>query len=392
MKIVMICDFFNEALEYQENLLAKYYVKHGHDVVVIASTFDSVFQFTADRHDRRATARSYMHRGAKVIKLPYRYNVLNRVRALRGVGAILQVEQPDLIFVHDIMPELLDAVRYKRHHPHCRVILDFHADYSNSAKNWLSLRVLHGVVRKTILRRARPHLSGIFPIVPASAVFLHEVYGVPHSEMELLPLGMDVDLGREVRESGAGRALRVRLGIAPGDLVLFTGGKLAPPKRTEVAIEAFLALSRTDAHLLIVGEAAPADATYKAMLLELAAGNPRIHFTGWLGSRDIYACLAAADLAVFPASQSILWQQAIGMGLPLIVGNSGHQDVSYLNEHDNIVMLPRSQITAAAIRDALGTVLGDERLRARMSAGARRVTEELLTWDRLILKTLERPA
>jgi 1,2-diacylglycerol 3-alpha-glucosyltransferase len=246
-------------------------------------------------------------------------------------------------------------------------------------------------VRKTILRRARRHLSRIFPIVPASAVFLHEVYGVPHSEMELLPLGMDADLGREVRTSGAGRALRERLRIGPRDLVLFTGGKLAPPKRTELAIEAFLALGRTDAHLLIAGESAPADAAYKARLLELAAGNPRIHFLGWLGSRDIYACLAAADVALFPASQSILWQQAIGMGLPLIVGNTGHQDVSYLNGHDNIVILPNAQITAERIREALHEVLGDERLRARMAAGARTVAEELLTWDRLIHKTLQLP-
>jgi glycosyltransferase involved in cell wall biosynthesis len=207
--------------------------------------------------------------------------------------------------------------------------------------------------------------------------------------MELLPLGMDSDLGREVRDSGAGRALRSRLGIAQDELVLFTGGKLAPPKRTELAIEAFLALGRPDVHLIVVGESASADAAYKARLLRLAADNPRIHFTGWLGSREIYACLAAADVAVFPASQSILWQQAIGMGLPLLVGNTGHQDVSYLNGHDNIVILPNEQITAARIRDALHALLGDERLRARMSAGARAVTEEMLTWDRLIHKTLQ---
>jgi glycosyltransferase involved in cell wall biosynthesis len=94
-------------------------------------------------------------------------------------------------------------------------------------------------------------------------------------------------------------------------------------------------------------------------------------------------------VAVFPASQSILWQQAIGMGLPLVVGNTGHQDVSYLNGHDNIVILPNEQITAARIRDALYSLLGDERLRARMSAGARAVADEMLTWDRLIHKTLQ---
>ena len=45
MKIVMLCDFYFESLEYQENLLVRYYRKHGHEVVVIASTFDSVFDY-----------------------------------------------------------------------------------------------------------------------------------------------------------------------------------------------------------------------------------------------------------------------------------------------------------------------------------------------------------
>ena len=52
---------------------------------------------------------------------------------------------------------------------------------------------------------------------------------------------------------------------------------------------------------------------------------------GWLNQDDLNRHLAMADLAVFPASQSILWQQAIAMGLPLIVGDAGHQDISYLN-------------------------------------------------------------
>jgi 1,2-diacylglycerol 3-alpha-glucosyltransferase len=41
MKVVMLCEFYNEALDFQENLLVKYYGKHGHEVTVLTSTFES---------------------------------------------------------------------------------------------------------------------------------------------------------------------------------------------------------------------------------------------------------------------------------------------------------------------------------------------------------------
>jgi glycosyltransferase involved in cell wall biosynthesis len=388
MKIVMLCDFYNEQLEYQENLLVKYYVKHGHAVTVIASTFESVFDYYADRHDNRWPARDYEHGGARIIKLRYRYNILNRLRAYTTIADILERERPDLIFVHDIMLNVLEAIRYKRRHPQCRMIMDYHADYSNSGRNWLSLKILHGVIRKWYLDRARRHLSRIFPIVPASAAFLHEVYGVGHEEMELLPLGADTDLGEEIRSRGEGPALRRSLGIPPEHTVIFSGGKLAPAKRTELLIAAVNHLADPTLHVVIVGEAGEADRAYQQSLVESARANSNIRFAGWLGKIDIYRYLAMADLAVFPASQSILWQQAISMGLPLIVGDAGHQDISYLNGHGNIIVLAREHIDRERLTAAIGSVVGDRALRRRMSAGALRVADEMLNWNTLIDKTL----
>jgi glycosyltransferase involved in cell wall biosynthesis len=283
---------------------------------------------------------------------------------------------------------VLEAIRYKRRHPQCRMIMDYHADYSNSGKNWLSLKILHGVIRKWYLDQARRHLSRIFPIVPASAAFLHEVYGVAHEEMELLPLGADTDLGEEIRARGDGPALRRSLGIPPEHTVIFSGGKLAPAKRTELLIEALNRLADPTLHLVIVGEASEADRAYQESLVGLARANSNIRFAGWLGRIDIYRHLAMADLAVFPASQSILWQQAISMGLPLIVGDAGHQDISYLNAHGNIIVLARQHIDSESLAAAIARVVGDRGLRRRMSEGALRVSDEMLNWNTLIDKTL----
>jgi 1,2-diacylglycerol 3-alpha-glucosyltransferase len=388
MKILMLCDFYNESLEYQENLLVKYYRKHGHEVTVVASTFDSVFDYYNDRHDRSWPARTYIDQGAKIVKLRYRFNWLNRLRAYTRIDSLLETEAPDLIYVHDIMLNLPECVAYVRRHPRCRMILDYHADYSNSGRSWLSLNVLHGVARKWYLDHARPHLARIFPIVPAGAVFLHEVYGVPYAEMEVLPLGADVDLAREMAGRGDGRRLRAQLGLADTDVVIFTGGKLAPAKRTELLLQAVRRLPGLPLKVMLVGEASDADAGYKELLVEEARNTPGVRFVGWLGREDIYRHLAMADLAVFPASQSILWQQAIASGLPLICGDIGHQDISYLNLADNIVVLPASEVTAEGLAVQIERVAGDRARLAAMRAGAVRVADEHLNWSRLIERTL----
>ncbi len=393
MNIVMLCDFYNESLEYQENLLVKYYRKHGHQVTVIASTFDSVFDYYNDKHDNSQPRRDYEDQGAHIIKLPYRYNLLNRLRAYPRIDAILAEAKPDLIFVHDIMLNLPECVHYVRRHPNCRMILDYHADYTNSGKNWLSLKLLHGVIRKRFLDQARPYLSGIFPIVPAGATFLHEVYQVPHAEMEILPLGADTDRGQEVRRQGARSRLRTAMGVDEHECVIFTGGKLDPLKRTEELIDAVRALGMPGLHLVIAGEASAQQQDYKAELLRRAGGNPAIHFVGWQNAVGVYEHLDMADVAVFPASQSILWQQAISMGLPLIVGERSAgatqlQDVSYLNSEDNIIVLDEQRPMQEQLQQHIGRLAADTALRQRMSEGARRVSEQLLDWNSLIAKTL----
>lgn len=388
MKILMLCDFFNESLEYQENLLVKYYRKQSHEVTVLTSTFDSVFDYYADKHDSTLPSRTYQHDGATIIKLRYRYNILNRLRAFERIDRILDERKPDLIFVHDIMLNLPECVRYVRANPSTRMILDYHADYSNSGKNSLSLKVLHGMIRKWFLDRARPHLSRIFPIVPASAMFLHEVYGVPHEEMEVLPLGADTDLAEMVHASGSRKALRDHYGIPAEGLVVFTGGKLAPAKRTELLIDAFRQLPQAPVHLFVIGEASAEHAGYKRTLSDAASLDSRVRMVGWLGSEDIYRHLDMADLAVFPASQSILWQQAIATGLPLIVGDTGHQDISYLNQYENIVILKNDSINAESLACEINKIVSDPSRREAMSSGARRVAATQLNWDHLTRRTL----
>lgn len=387
----MLCEFFNEELEYQENLLAKYYVKHNHDVVIITSTVDSVFDYYNDKHDVNIPSREYYFEGAKIIKLQYKWvRFKSRLRKYKDITPILEAEKPDLIYIHDIMLNILEAVEYKKKHDDCKMIMDYHADYSNSAKSWLSLNILHKLIRKKIyFDPAKKYISKIFPIVPASSVFLQEVYGVTISDMELLPLGADTDLGNEIINKKSGLTIRQNLNILQEDFVIFTGGKLSETKKTDLLITAFIKLNIPRLHLIIVGKSSEMDIEYEKKLKKLAVNNINIHLTGWLNNKQVYEYLDASNLAVFPASQSILWQQAISMRLPLIVGDTGNQSIAYLNEFNNIIILDKDEITESVISDKILMVLNNKDLYNNMKSGAEKITNKWLNWDNLILKTLK---
>lgn len=387
MKVLIICDLFDEGIGSQENILAKYLQKDGHQVTVLTSTFESVFDFIAHKHDPRRLGREYKIGNLKVIRARYRLNLFNRLRSFARAEEIIEQEAPDMIFMLDIMPDMLAAVRYKKRNQNCRFVMDYHADYSNSAKNIISLKILHGVIRKSILRIGMPYLDAIYPVTPASGEFLREVYGIPWTRMELLPLGADMDLGIGIAERGEGEALRRRLGIAPDSIVIFTGGKFAKPKRTELLIEAVRGLPDLPLELIVVGAANIGEEDYAADLHAQAAEDPRIRFVGWLDNTDLFRFMDMADLAIFPASQSILWVQAVSMGLPLVVGNAGNQDTFYMNAHNNIMELSRDEIRADRLAEIIAQLATNPERLARMKAGARKTFAEVLDWNMLVRRT-----
>ncbi|WP_056204318.1 glycosyltransferase family 4 protein [Pelomonas sp. Root1237] len=391
--VLMICDFYNQSLSYQENLLERYFGKLGHRVSIVTATTTDVFEFVENRHDARRPASIERHGTTTVYRQPYAFNFVSRIRKFKGVSDLLERERPDVIFVHDIQFNLSEVSRYRQRYPGTRVVLDYHADFSNSARNWLSLAVLHKGLRRPLLHRYLSMLDAIYPVTPASQRFLNEVYGVSNDRMTLLPLGCDMDACRRIRNERRGRQLRQQYGIDAKALVIFGGGKLARPKRVERLLRAFLTLPGDSTWLIIAGDASKDDAAYLEELRGLAGSHPRIRFTGWLDQEAILAHLDLADLAVFPGSQSILWQQAIGMGKPLLIGEpkaviGGDQEVGYLNRHANLELCIEPEGAHALLSARLSALAADRTQVEDMAAGALRTADELLDWNVIATQTL----
>ena len=148
MKVLMISDSFFENLLYQENFLAKAYLKRGIDVSIITSTFDNVKDYYNDNYNTESKVQVIKKSDYSLVRLPYTINVLNKIRKFSNITDYLRENDPDLIFIHDIQFNIHEVVEFvKRSKKKIRLILDFHADYSNSGKNIISRLVLHKIIK-----------------------------------------------------------------------------------------------------------------------------------------------------------------------------------------------------------------------------------------------------
>ena len=78
MNILMLCDFFGVGQQYQENYLSKYYKKLGHNVVVVASTFEDIHDYYNNRYKVKKKKNEIID-GTKIIRLSYSINFLGKI-------------------------------------------------------------------------------------------------------------------------------------------------------------------------------------------------------------------------------------------------------------------------------------------------------------------------
>lgn len=170
--------------------------------------------------------------------------------------------------------------------------------------------------------------------------------------------------------------------------MIITGGKLNPEKKTDILIDAMKLINKKNLHLIIFGAADKQNVDYEKELKNKSTGY-NVHFTGWINSKSILELMNISDVAVFPASQSVMWQQAIGMHLPLIVGDSGLQDASYLNQNNNVIVLNKQRINVDSIRSVLLDLIRFPNKIKNMRDGAKKTAEQLLNYEIIVKKTLE---
>lgn len=317
MKILHVClaCFYIDNYGYQENILPKFHKMMGHDVRIVASTetFDKEGQLTY------TTPSEYVNEnGILVTRLPYKKCLskflIRKIRRYVGLKKYLDDFKPDFIFLHDFQFMDIDIIcKYAKKH-NVKVSADCHSDFSNSARSFVSRHLLHGILYKHCARIVNPYVTKFYGVLPARVDFLKNVYHLPKDKCELLIMGVDDSLIDDYSKPGKIKAIRERFGIKENDFLVVFGGKIDLFK-TQVFLLIDAVKRIKNVKLLIFGTVIP---ELKEKLLSLI-DNEQIFYGGWQDSKGSFDIFSAANVACFPGRHSVYWEQAAGLGCPLIV-------------------------------------------------------------------------
>lgn len=306
---------YNEGWNYQENILPKYHALMGIKVFQIVTCYI----WDNGKINTIEPQRYVNANGVEVIRIYHDgKQILPGMRWERYSEAlgILEEIDPDFLFIHDV--QFLDTDRlskFLKSHPECVAVADNHSDFSNSAKNWLSKNVLHKVIWKHHAKQLAPYVKKFYGVLPARVDFLTQVYHLPKEKCELLVMGADDELVEKAKSDKSRELIRKKYGIDQDDFLVMSGGKINQNRPETLNLMKAVHDSRIPSIKLIVfGVVADELNDQFQTLLK----SEKIQFAGWLDSKLTYEYMAAADLIVFPGLHSVMWEQAVGMGVPCI--------------------------------------------------------------------------
>lgn len=313
---IVLNGLYTDGYTYHENLLPKYHKKNGHEVYIIASEYMYDEQGKAVKY---CGPKQYIdENGIYIYRLRIKgdKNISFRFKRFENLYNLLDCIKPDIIFCHLFQfIDVKEVVRYKKNHPFVKLYLDNHADFYNSANNWLSKYILHGIIWKHYAQKALPYIEKFYGVLPARVDFARKMYKIPNKKLELLVMGADDELVELAKSNGARQVIRDKYKIKNNEFLIMTGGKINQYRpETLNLMEAVKNLQHENVKLLIFGVV---EESLKERFNRLC-DYPNIIYVGWLKSRETYNHVAAADLMVFPGLHSVMWEQAVAQGIPCI--------------------------------------------------------------------------
>lgn len=306
--------FYVDGLSYQENLLPRFHKRAGSPVQIITSlvTFDENGAVT-----ECPGPSEYLNEDEiPVQRLGYRrLPFARRTRIYQGTYRAIAQSRPDVLFIHG--PQFMDAIvvaRYLKRHPEVRAYVDSHADFGNSASTRASRLLLHGVLWKSCAKLLERHARKFYGVLPARVDFLSNVYGVSRAKTQLLIMGADDDLVARSR-SRTRESLRSEYHLPSDRFLVATGGKVNEYRPEVLELLESVQDPSSPFDVVIFGNAS---SEYRARYESLLK-CPRVHHLGWLAAQQSLDVMACADVVIFPGKHSVLWEQAVAVGAPLIV-------------------------------------------------------------------------
>jgi len=353
LHIVQLANFYTETsggLRTAVDTLRAGYVDAGHRATLIIPGADD--GVTGGEHGTVVTV------AAPVIPGSGGYRMITRMSAVRE---LLEEFQPDRVEISD-KATLLDAARWARPRGIPSVLFSH-----ERLDAMLAYRLPRFLPSRGALRRYNKWIANqVDVIVGASSYALREFTSLGVANVELIPLGVDLETFRppDVRRADDGR------------LRLVYAGRMSSEKRPDLLVAAADRLARrgVDFQLNMVG-----DGPLLRDLEKEAAGLP-VAFLGHMSDRSaLSGVLGQADIALLPSPAEtfgLAALEAMACGTPVIVSR-GRGAAGLISTDSGLGVRP----SGLAIADGIQEIAAIPRV-IRESAARRRA--ELFNWQRTI--------
>lgn len=318
MKIVhlIMTGGYSEGWSYQDSVLIKEHSKKN-DVYVITTQYERQKDKMIKVQEKEYTSPL----GIRVFRLKHRFDFLPEkvksvFRAYNEIYSILINIEPDIIFSHNLQFfGTYDIARYVKEHKNVKLFVDNHADYSNINPNWFSKNILHKIIWKHCAKVLVPYTEVFWGVLPARVDFLVNVYGVPVEKVKFLPIGMEREKAERAEYGEKIREIRTKYNIFEDEFLIVTGGKIDRFKKQTINLmRAVKDNCSKNVRLIVFGT------VHEEIKQEFDSyvDNEKIIYVGWINSDETYDYIALADLVVYPGRHSVLWEQTVGQGKPML--------------------------------------------------------------------------
>lgn len=380
MKIVHIAPNapYNEGWSYQENLLPKYQKKIGHEVILYITNLE--------------------HKGGGLVKCPCTDSITaDGFRVVRkekrsshyflAMGILTEIdiyddlvrERPDFIFYHGLIDAtIFQVTQYKKKiNPACVIVQDNHYDSNNG----FNLHSLKGFIKRNlcshVFKSNMRYISKVYGVTPARKIYAQKVFGVPSQMSDVLIMGADDEELLAAKERNKRAQIRSRYSVKEEEFLIVTGGKIDRGKNIHQLMKAVNELSGVK--LIVFGN------VYDDIKDEFDSElSEKVHWVGFIPSRESYDYFMASDIVIFPGQHSVLWEQACAAKVPCAFNYIN--GLEHLNNGGNSIFI--EDITVEGLKKAILSLLWTPKY-YRMKSAAQSDKTDIYLYSKIAQKSLE---
>lgn len=318
MKILHLDDIFYPEAGYLVNIISKYEVLEGHEVIVLTSTVENwapqrrVFWGDNDIEERDALFEK--RTGAKIIRYYAKWEISDRLYFDRGYYSLINEINPDIIFIHNESGFNTFHFLIRYHINRFPIILDTHmVDFAAGKK----LRHLFYYFYRHTFARIIIN-NKIIVIRTQEDDYVKKRLGIPLELAPFISFGSDLTIFHP--DKLVKKKMRNKLGIPEDSFVVIVTGKLTEGKGGMLLAETFYKRFTEDKIVTLITVGTATDDEYGRRVsgrLEKSENMVvRIPTQKYYDLAQYYQC---SDLAVFAKQCSLSFYDAQACGLPVVL-------------------------------------------------------------------------